>query len=246
MVSDDGPHREALEALLELQKVENGIRRSEKRLDELPEQAALDETLETSDKLKATQDQLRVDRDMVDSKIRSLEGELDMLQQRREKEQTRMYGGEISSPRELQAIRAEIDNVEERIETHEEELLGRMEEREEMTGQMTKLEDRRAQLEVEKEELTAKRDDAAKSILAELGELKARHDQVVQQVPDDLLQRFEKAKERHGAVALGALEGGICTACRLELTPLERSDLRENAPTLGTCPQCQRLLVALD
>ncbi len=245
-MSDDHPSREELEGLLELQQTENDIRRFEKRLDELPEQAALDESLETSEKLKATQDQLRVDRDMVDSEIRSLEGELDMLQERREKEQTRMYGGEISNPRELQAIRAEIDGVEERIETQEEELLGRMEEREEMSGQMEKLEERRAQLEVEQEELTAKRDEAAKEILAELGELKARHDKVVQELTEDLLGRFEKAKDRHGAVALGALEGGICTACRLELTPLERSDLREDAPTLGTCPQCQRLLVALE
>lgn len=246
MVSDDDPDREELEALLELQQIENSIRRLEKRLDELPEQAALDEVIATSEKLKATQDQLRVDRDMVDSKIRSLEGELDLLQERRQKEQTRMYGGEISNPRELQAIRAEIDSVEERVETNEEELLARMEEREEMTGQMGKLEDRRAELEVEQEELTAKRDEAAKGILAELGELRARHDQVVAQVPDELLRRFETAKDRHGAVALGALEGGICTSCRLELTPLERSDLREDAPTLGTCPQCQRLLVALD
>lgn len=245
-MSDDHPSREELEALLELQQTENDIRRLEKRLDELPEQAALDESLETSEKLKATQDQLGVDRDMVDSKIRSLEGELDMLQQRREKEQTRMYGGEISNPRELQAIRAEIDGVEERIEAQEEELLGRMEEREEMSGQLEKLEERRTQLEVEQEELTAKRDEAAKGILAELGELKARHDQVVEELPEDLRGRFEQAKERHGAVALGALEGGICTACRLELTPLERSDLREDAPTLGACPQCQRLLVALE
>lgn len=245
-MSDDDPSREELEALLELQQTEASIRRLEKRLDQLPEQAALDESLVTSEKLKATQDQLRVDRDMVDSKIRSLEGELDMLQERREKEQARMYGGEISNPRELQAIRAEIDGVEERIGAQEEELLGRMEVREEMSGHMAQLEERRGQLEVEQEELTAKRDEAAKGILAELGELKARHDHVLAQVPEDLLDRFERAKRRHGAVALGALQDGICTACRLELTPLERSDLREDAPTVGTCPQCQRLLVALD
>lgn len=245
-MSEDDPDRGELEALLELQRTENGIRRLEKRLDELPEQAALDESLATYEKLKATKDQLRVDRDMVDSKIRSLEGELDLLQQRREKEQARMYGGEISNPRELQAIRAEIDSAEERIASHEEDLLGRMEEREEMSRQIDQLEERRGQLEVEQEELTAKRDEAAKGILAELGELKARHDQVMGQVKQGSLERFERAKERHGPVALGALEGGICTACRMELTPLERSDLREDAPTLGTCPQCQRLLVALD
>lgn len=246
-MSDDDDHgRDELEALLELQRTETDIRRLEKRLDELPEQTALDESLETSEKIEATRDQLRVDRDMVDSRIRSVEGDLDLLQERRAKEQQRMYGGEISNPRELQAIRAEIDDVEARIERAEEELLEKMEEREKLTGQIGQLDERRAELETEQEDLTAKRDSAAQSILADLGQLKADRDAVLERIPDQLLERFERAKERHGALALGALEGGICTACRLELTPLERSDLREDAPALGTCPQCQRLLVALD
>lgn len=245
-MSDDDHGHEELEALLELQRTETDIRRLEKRLDELPEQTVLDESLATSEKLEATRDQLRVDRDMADSRIRSVEGDLDLLQERRQKEQARMYGGEISNPRELQAIRAEIDDVEARIKRAEEELLEKMEEREKLAGQIGKLDDRRLEMEAEQEDLTAKRDSAAQSILADLGQLKADRDAILERIPDHLVERFEKAKQRHGALALGALEGGICTACRLELTPMERSDLREDAPTVGTCPQCQRLLVALD
>jgi uncharacterized protein len=239
----DEPSTEALEALLRLQRDETSIRRLEHRLAELPEQAALDANLEQAGELTAARDAKRVDLDLVAADMRKLEGELELLQQRRVDEQEKMYAGEISNPRELQALRAEIGNLGERIATLEDRLLGVMEQREELQGEIDALESRVTELADEQEQLTAARDEAAKGILAELAELEVARDGERGRVPDDVLERYEAKKEKHGAVAVGSLADGICTACRLELTPLEISELRDGPP-LSTCPQCQRLLVA--
>jgi predicted nucleic acid-binding Zn-ribbon protein len=244
-VPDPAPDRDELEALLQLQRGETAIKRLERRLEELPEQAALDASVETAAAIKADQDAHRVGELEIDAEIRKLEGELELLQQRRADEQQRMYAGEITNPRELQAIRAEIGSVARRIEHLEETLLEVMERREELSGAVATLDQRRLELIEEEERLTEARDEAAQGILAELAETRAERDAHRQALTEPLLERYEEKKGRLGGVGVGALEQGICTACRLELTPLERSELR-HGPPLGTCPQCQRLLVVLD
>lgn len=242
-MNEDASATAELEALLRLQQAETKIRRLEKHLDELPEQQALDEAADKAARAKAAQDTRRVDLQQIESEMRRLEGDLDLLQQRREHEQTRMYGGEISNPRELQAVRAEIESVGKRIESREEELLEVMGRREQLSDEIETLAQRQAELEDQQDELTQARDEAAKGVLADLAEAKAARDRDREVVPDDLLERYDKSKARHSGVGVGRLEGGICSACRLELTPLEISDLRSGDP-VGVCPQCQRLIIS--
>ncbi|HEX2028484.1 MAG TPA: C4-type zinc ribbon domain-containing protein [Nitriliruptorales bacterium] len=244
-MADGQSSRADLEALLTLQEAEATIRRLERRLDGLPEQAALDAALQESAAVQAERDALRVDLDLVEAEMRKLEGELSLLQQRRDHEQRRMYGGEITNPRELQALRAELENVKDRISGREDALLDVMERREEVVGALEALERRQQELAAEHERLTAVRDEAAEELLAELADARARRDAEHARVPADLLSRYDAKKRRLGGVGVGALRDGVCSACHLELTPLEISELRSGSP-LGTCPQCQRLLVVLE
>ncbi|MDQ3932909.1 MAG: C4-type zinc ribbon domain-containing protein [Actinomycetota bacterium] len=242
---DPTPTRAELEALLALQAAENDIRRLRRRLDELPEQAELAAATHAASSARAEQDARRIDLDLVESEMRRLEGEVGLLQQRRDAERSRLYGGGISQPRELQSLRAEVDNVERRIAALEDSLLEVMERREELAGEVEALGNRHEQQRKEQERLTLARDEAAQGILADLAVAETELDTLRGQVPDHVLERYDVSRRRHGRVGVGALEKGICTACWLELTPLEISDLR-NAGPLGTCPQCQRLLVVLD
>lgn len=234
-----------LQTLLQLQDVETTIRRLERRLDELPEQAALDAAIREAAAAKAEYDARRVDLDLLDSEIRKAENEAGLLGQRRDADQARMYGGEITNPRELQAVRAEIENVSGRIDAFEERALELMEQREELEATIASIEERRQHLADEQERLAEARDTSAKEILSELAEARVRRDREREQIPDDVLRRYEQKKERHGGIGVGLLDRNVCTACHLELTPLEISDARDEAP-LTTCPQCQRLLVVVD
>jgi uncharacterized protein len=241
----DEPTTEQIEALLRLQAAETTIRRLEHQLEQLPEQAALDVSTVAAGEVKSQHDALRVEIGLVEAEMRRLEGEIGVLQQRREADQQRMYGGEITNPKELQAVRSEIANIGGRIERLEDELLEVMERREELGAAAAELQRRAEQLAGDRERLEAARDEAAKEVLAQLAQERVERDADRGRVPDDLLARYEAKKQRHGGLGIGALDGRICTACRLELTPLERSELLDGPP-VGICPQCQRLLVALE
>ncbi len=241
----DEPSREQLEALLALQQAETATGRLERRLEQLPEQAAVNAAGAKAAAVKAEHDARRVDLEHVEAQMRRIEGDLTLLEQRRKAEEARMYSGEVSSPRELQAIRADIDHVVRRISALEDELLQWMEQREQLVERVTALEQRSLQLVAELRELAAARDDAAGEVLAELAEKRGFSELQRGRLPGQLVARYEASKQRRGGVGVGALEHGICTGCRMELTPLEVSELRDAGP-LGVCPQCQRLLVVLE
>lgn len=241
----DDVTRDDLEALLALQAAESSLRTLRHRLDALPEQAALEATLASTEEVRAERDARRVDLDMVDAQMRKLEGEIALFQERLADEQQRMYGGDISNPRELQALRSEVENVERRIADLEDDLLEAMERKEQLGSEIEGLESRLEDLAADRERLTVERDDAAQDLLAEIAETEVERDAQRARVPGAILERYETAKARHGGIGVGALADGFCTACRLQLTPLEISDLREGPP-VGTCPQCQRLLVEIE
>lgn len=241
----DGPSREQLEALLALQESETITRRLQRRLDELPEQAALNAVAAKAATVKAEHDARRVDLEHVEAQMRKLEGELTLLEQRRNAEERRLYSGEVTSPRELQAIRADIEHVARRIAALEDELLQLLEQREQLLETIAQLEQRGRDLAAEQRQLTAVRDESAREVLADLTEARGFGELQRGRLPGQLLARYETSKQRRGGVGVGALEHGICTGCRMELTPLEVSELREAGP-LGVCPQCQRLLVVLE
>ena len=239
-MSDDLP-ADQLDALLELQKTDSQIARLEHRLDALPEQQALDDAEQRHEELTQAADAKRVDIDRARSENTRLDGEIDLLRQRLEAEQARMYSGEISNPKELQSLRAEIDSTKRRIDEHEDRLLEVMEQREALEQAATSYQEEASELATRIEQLSDERDAAAKGLLAELGEAKAARDTHRETLPDDLLERYEQARGGAG-IAVGELADGMCTACRIELPIAEVNELLDGPP-LARCPNCQRMLV---
>lgn len=241
-VPDGEPTREQLDALLRLQDGDTTIRRLEHRLDNLPEQQALDETEQKAQTVRMQRDELAVELDRVRSRVSKLEGEVDMLRQRRDADQSRMYSGQISNPRELQALRADVESTERRIGEHEDELLEAMEEREQLESQLDTLETRQLELDERLAASRAARDDAAGELLSELEQARSERDNVRGDLPDGLLADYDRLSASGPGMAVGRLDHGMCTACRIELPRIDVSELR-GGPPLARCPECDRLLV---
>ncbi len=238
------PRPDELQELLELQQTDARIRRIRHQLDDLPEQKELDEVQERLDLVRKQQDAIRVDRDRVAAETRKLEGEIELLRQRKDAEHTRMYSGDISSPKELQSLRAEIDSTERRIGEHEDQLLEAMERLEVLDGKTGELTEEETTLDARVAELSGALDGAAQGLLAELAELQVARERERTDIPDELLTRYDAKIDQLGGVAVGELQDGMCTACRIELPYAEVEELLDGPP-LGTCPQCRRLLVVV-
>ncbi len=237
----DVPH-EQLDLLLELQATDSSIRRLQHQLDDLPEQQQLDGiTVRVAD-LGRSHDDTAVELDRANAEQRQLERETDVLSQRRDAERSRLYDGTVVNAREMKAVEAEIETTERRLAEHDDLLLEVMERVERLEAQAAALDTERAGLQAKADELSIARDDAAKEILAELARLQVGRERQAEQLPDELLTRYEDAARRGGGTGVGLLEQDACTACRITLSRVDVSELYAGPP-LTTCPQCRRLLV---
>jgi predicted nucleic acid-binding Zn-ribbon protein len=236
------PTPEQLGGLLALSDTDADIRRLQRRLDDLPEQQQLETTQEERRRLEEARADRTLDQDQAQALATKEDREVEQLRARLEAEQQRMYGGEITNAKELASMRAEIDSVQRRIGEHEDAELEAMQRAEEIDAEIADLDRQVAALSDRLDELTVLRDEAARSILAEIAELEVQAEKQREPMPEDLLQRYDEARERFGGHAVGTLDGDRCTACGISLSYADVNALVEGPP-LTTCPSCQRLMV---
>lgn len=241
-VSDEAVSEQVLTDLLALQAAETSLRRVVRKLDDLPEQRAVEDVETRREQILDEQAEVRVNLEKQQAEQRRLENDLDLLRTRLREENERMYSGAITTPKELQSQRAEIDSTERLIGEHEDDLLQAMERTEELETRSSALGDAAAANESEREEMVAARDAAAKDLLAEKAESEVERDRLRGTLPADMLTRFDETADRHGGVAIGELVDETCTACRMELPRVGLNELFEGGP-LATCPECRRMLV---
>lgn len=182
--------------------------------------------------------------DRLSRRQADLEAEVEASTRRAEAVEARMYSGQVSASRELQAMSEEVKSLRHRISHLEDEVLAVMEEREpheagaeELSAQLAAVDrdaaDRLASLRAEEADLDAEES----SHLSERSTLAA-------DVPADLLERYEKLRARLGGVAVAELVHGSCGGCHLSLPATELDRVRRAPPdALLTCEQCGRILV---
>lgn len=235
------PSDAELDRLLELQRVDNALRKARHQLARLPEQQAVDAAEARAAALDVSLAELDGRFAAASSEGARIEREVSALALRRDEERQRLYGGGLSSAREIQAVEAEIASTERRISEHEEELLGVMEAVEGLEAEVGGLAADRAVLAGELGTLMAARDATAAVALEAIAALEAERAEVAAGVPDQLLADYAAAAAGSG-IGIGVLERGCCTACGNTLPSRVVSELLAG-PTLTRCPECARLLV---
>ncbi len=236
---------EDLGRLLELQAVDDEVRRLEHQLAGLDEQQRLDE-LEAQDARLAEGDvDLGQRLDDVRRQQRQVEGEIDALGRRLDEERTRLYEGALSTAREVQAAEAEIASTTRRRGEHEDQLLELMEQVEELEGRVAELQQVRADLAGRIAEAAAARDAAAQALLVRIAEVRVRRDPIADALPAGLLERYAAAAARGGGTGVGELRDNACTACRITF-PMSEINAYLTGDALTTCSQCGRLLIIPD
>ena len=120
----------ALDDLLTLQEHDTASDRLRHRQNTLPERAALAGAEADRVRLDAVVADARARRDEVLREERKLDDEVRTLEEKAKAEETKMYSGTISSPRELQAMSADVAHLKKRARELEDEELAVLERRE--------------------------------------------------------------------------------------------------------------------
>jgi predicted nucleic acid-binding Zn-ribbon protein len=230
----------SLHDLLDLQDVDSQIDRLIDQRQNLPEltdyRASHEETVRITAARDATAERLRETELAIDK----TSGELEITQQKAGAEEMRLYAGGLTA-RDADYLRREVELLKGKIGSMEEEILELMEAREEIEGDLARLD---ADLEAEtahKAALESGIREAWKVIDAELAVKEQRKTEIVPLIDEDLIILYENLRESRDGRAVGALTGGVCGACNLMLSSAEEIEAKRQDPP--RCIHCRAILV---
>lgn len=234
-----------LEALLVVQAIDTDLDRCHHRKVVLPER---DELVATEAQLITLDRQLAVakaDRSTVAEREEALADSLASVESRAAELKKRLYGGTVSATRELQAMAAEVDSLTARGSELESRVLEAMEEREPLDDRVDSIAGQKASLLAARSAVEERLVAREAEVDAEIEALTAARHEATAAVPEDLIQTYERLRQRLGGVGAARLVGARCDGCHLTLPATELDQLRHQPPgTLNFCDSCGRILVA--
>jgi predicted nucleic acid-binding Zn-ribbon protein len=176
------------------------------------------------------------------SRLRTLDLELQSLQAKRKKVEGDLYSGRIGNPKELTAMQEELAALD-RAKTHlEDEVLGLLDEVERLEPQERDAQAQVAAAEGALQQQVAAYQQATAAADQDLQRLAMQRSEAVSALDEDLLRRYERLREAKGGLAIVAVRGGICEACHITIPERFRRRLEDNPETLAACDGCGRLL----
>jgi predicted nucleic acid-binding Zn-ribbon protein len=233
-----------LDTLLELQSRDTAVDRLRHRRDTIPERAALDAArgeLETIQKHLADATERR---DEVAREERRFDDEARSLEEKAAEVERTMYSGEVTSPRELQLLQADVDQLRRHRRSLEDRELEVMERREALDKEVMQLEARARELEAGAARLRSVLSASEAEIDEELSGERAARDELAAAVDAVLLDDYERRRERARGVGAARLNGTTCQGCHLSIPSAEAERIRKSPPgTVAHCDNCGCILV---
>jgi predicted nucleic acid-binding Zn-ribbon protein len=226
-----------LERLIALQRLDSAAEAARRRLAEEPErEKALETRLDSArQRVAHAKEHLTANqtaRREIDKEVAVHQGRLSKYREQAMAVKTNV---------EYHAIQKEIGHAQAEIKTHEDKMLERMLEADDLTAAVKKAE---AELAAELKAVEADR----KAMSAEHAELHAsvqtiaaERAAIVGVLDRQTLAIFELVSSRRNGVALAEARDGICTICHVRLRPQVFNNVRRNEEIIQ-CDSCNRIL----
>lgn len=225
-----------LERLIQLQELENDLRRVRAELDELPgKKAALEASLEAE---RAQLDAARATLDESQRNRRQNEGRLQDLETKRSKYKGQLM--EVKTNKEYTAMLHEIETVEREISSTEDQILAEMERADELNGRVKSESQTFEEAQKRHRDETARLDERMRALEAEAADLEGRRDVQAEALPEELRELFARVAKLRG-VAVSEARDGMCVTCRVKVRPQFYVELKRN-DRVRQCDACSRIL----
>jgi predicted nucleic acid-binding Zn-ribbon protein len=217
------------------------LRHQRASLPELEEIASLSATrAEVADQIRDQQ----IVVDDLNAAQRKADADVEQVKGRRTRDQDRMSQGLITNPKDLERMQHELETLERRISTLEDEELEVMEQLEDAQKLLDDLTQQVAGADERLAVLTAARDARTTEIDGELDGLTAQRAPAVEGMPEDLLALYEKLRANRKGVGVAELRQRRCSGCQLTIDNAEIEVIRRAPSDLVIrCEECSRILV---
>ncbi|MFF1555063.1 zinc ribbon domain-containing protein [Rhodococcus erythropolis] len=228
--------------LLDLAGVDAELTRITHRRGALPEQQEVErleaERISRKDASVAVEIQI----DDIDRDIRKLEGEVDAVRQREDRDRALLQSGSVGA-KQLTELEHELGSLVRRQGLLEDELLEVMEQREALQADHDHAGAQLSQAEEELIDAKRRRDDAVADLDKAQERCAADRERLVGEFPADFLAVYEKQRTLGGPGA-ALLQARRCGACRIEIDRGEISRIAATpADVVVRCPECNAIMV---
>jgi predicted nucleic acid-binding Zn-ribbon protein len=233
-----------LDHLLDLQSNDTTADQLRHRRRTLPERERLVELDERTAGLEAERAEPQSQRDELAREQKRLEDEVALVEEKVASVDRQLYGGGVTSPKEAQALQADLESLRRRQSQLEDQVLELMEQIEPLDESLAGSQAELADLASTRAEVQGALAAAEASVDEELARVDGIRASLAAQVPAALLDEYERLRPQMDGVAVARLQGGTCQGCHLTLAAAEVDEIRRlPADAIVHCPDCGRLLV---
>jgi predicted nucleic acid-binding Zn-ribbon protein len=224
------------EQLYKLQQVDLELQRKQQELSEVENQLNDDKALIAAESELASQREQLED---ARKKQKSSEWELEDLQEKVKKIDSKLYVGTTTNPKELVNLEKEVKGIKSQIKPKEDALLELMSQVEEIEDKVktTAEETERLKREWEqRQETLGQRKSEIETVLAKLG---GDRDRLAQQIDSEALNTYERLRLTRGQ-AVVKVEKGKCQGCHITVPTSQWQ--KAKAGDLIQCTSCSKIL----
>jgi predicted nucleic acid-binding Zn-ribbon protein len=233
-----------LERLLALQHLDTAIDQLAHRRVTLPARAEIAGVDTQLTALDGRVEPVLASRHALERDQKRLEDEVRSVEDRRDRENARLYDGSVTAVKELQALQEELAGLGRRQEHLEDQIIELMESDEPLRAEQEAIDEERGRLAAQRDDLEAALGVAEAEIDSEMADLNDRRTAALAEVSAELVERYEKLRSHLGGIAVARLVGAGCDGCHLTLPAVEVDKLRHSDPDeVALCFECGRILV---
>lgn len=233
-----------LERLLDLQANDTSSDQLRHRRAKLPERAEIARLESVIAQRRESLAEPTTRRDGLVREQKRLEDEIATIATKITSVDSQLYGSSMTSPKEAQALQADLESLKRRRSTLEDEVLDLMEQLEPLDAHLEAEEAALAEIGDEIDRVRATLAEHEREVDAEASQVAAARGAFVADVPQELLDEYERLRPLHGGVAVARLSGSTCLGCHISLAAAEVDRLRRQpVDAIVHCPDCGCLLV---
>jgi predicted nucleic acid-binding Zn-ribbon protein len=229
------PH---LQRLQELQVLDSRVAGLQRKLEAIPGRIqAIRDGLQQS---KTVVDAIRARLETARKDMRGKEKDLEYQGSQRKKLEAKLY--EVKTNKEYSAALAEIEGAKVEKDRIEEEILALMELQERLGREAVEADARLRPQEAESKVQEAAAAEELRALEVDVEAARSEREGVVRDVPRDLLVQYARLLKGRAGLAVALVgSNGICSGCRVTLTPQRFNEVRQSSQIL-VCENCGRFL----
>jgi hypothetical protein len=233
-----------LERLLDVQANDTAADQLRHRRATLPERSMLVEIDREEATIRAEIAEPQNQSDELARTQKRLEDEIATVEGKAAHVEKQLYDGSMTSPKEAQALQADLESLKRRQSSLEDDVLELMEQVEPLDEQLSKASEVIDALASKRATVLDSLRVAEAAVDGELASTTAARQSLVDAVPPALIAEYERLRGGPGGVGVARLQGATCMACHISLAAAEVDVMKKlPADDLAYCPDCGRLLV---